>query len=86
MSATNTSLIIELNTMILQQPLRRAALRRNLGTAAIVAAAFSGGPFGLSWLAASSAITFAALMTWRLRRQNAIKPNQSLERGKECSI
>lgn len=68
MSATNTSLTIELNTMILQQPLRRAALRRNLGTAAIVAAAFSGGPFGLSWLAASSATAFLVLMLWRLKQ------------------
>ena len=62
----------EPNTMTLQQPLRRAALRRNLGTAAIVALAFSGGPFGLSWLAASSGTAFVVLMVLRLKQQQII--------------
>jgi hypothetical protein len=53
----------------LQQPLRRASIRRNLGTASIVAVAFSGGPFGLTWLATSAATTFLVLMLWRMKQQ-----------------
>ena len=56
----------------LHEPLRRAALRRNLGTAAILGLAFSGGPFGLLWLATTSTTTFAALMLWRLRQHQMI--------------
>ena len=56
-----------------QQPLRNAALRRNLGTSAIIAVAFSGGPFGLTWLAASSATAFLMLMLWRLKQQQMIR-------------
>jgi len=59
----------ELKALSLQQPFRRAFLRRNLGTAAIVAVAFSGGPFGLPWLATSSATAFVALMIWRWKQQ-----------------
>ncbi len=58
----------ELKALSLQQPLRHAALRRNLGTAAIVAFAFSGAPFGLTWLAATSVTTFTFMMIWRLRQ------------------
>jgi len=59
----------ELKSVSLQQPLRRAAMRRNLKTAAIVALAFSGGPFGLTWLATSSASAFMVLIFWRLKQQ-----------------
>jgi hypothetical protein len=62
----------DLKVLHLQQPLRRAALRRNLGTAAIVAVAFSGGPFGLPWLATSSATAFLLLMLWRLKQEHMI--------------
>jgi len=55
-----------------QQPLRNAALRRNLGTSAIIAVAFSGGPFGLTWLAASSATAFLLLIVWRGKQQQII--------------
>lgn len=61
-----------LKTLPLQQPLRRAALRRNLGTAAIIAVAFSGGPFGLPWLATSSGTAFVVLMVLRLKQQQII--------------
>jgi hypothetical protein len=56
-----------------QQPLRNAALRRNLGTTAILAVAFSGGPFGLTWLATSSATAFLVLMFWRVKEQQMIR-------------
>jgi hypothetical protein len=56
-----------------QQPLRNAALRRNLGTTAILAVAFSGGPFGLTWLATSSATAFLVLMFWRVKEQQMIQ-------------
>jgi hypothetical protein len=59
----------ELKSVSLQQPLRRAALRRNLGTTAFLAVALSGGPFGLTWLAASSATAFIVLMLWRVKQQ-----------------
>jgi hypothetical protein len=62
----------ELTSVSLQQPLRRAALRRNLGTTAILVVAFSGGPFGLTWLAASSATAFIVLMLWRLKQQQML--------------
>jgi hypothetical protein len=62
----------ELKVMSFQQPLRHAALRRNLGTAAIIAIAFSGGPFGMTWLATSSASTFLVLMLWRFRQQKML--------------
>jgi hypothetical protein len=67
---THTS---ELKTKSLQHPLRYAALRRNLGTASIVAVAFSGGPFGLTWLATSSATAFIVLMLWRVKQQQMIR-------------
>jgi len=66
MNMTHTT---ELKSLSLQQPLRRAALRRNIGTAAITALAFSGGPFGLTWLATTSATTFTVLMLWRLKQK-----------------
>jgi hypothetical protein len=62
----------ELKSVSLQQPLRRAALRRNLATTAILAVALSGGPFGLTWLAASSATAFIVLMLWRLKQQQML--------------
>ena len=62
----------ELTTMQLRLPKRPAAFRRNLGTAVILAIAFSGGPFGLTWLATSSATTFVMLMLWRLKQQQMI--------------
>jgi hypothetical protein len=55
-----------------QQPLRNAALRRNLGTTAIIGVAFIGGPFGLTWLAASSATALIVLMFWRVKQQQMI--------------
>jgi hypothetical protein len=55
------------------QPLRNAALRRNLGTAAILTAAFSGGPFGLTGIATSSATAFLVLMFWRMKQQQMIR-------------
>jgi hypothetical protein len=56
-----------------QQPLRNAAVRRNLGTIAIIAVAFSGGPFGLTWLATSSATAFLVLMFWRIKQQQSLQ-------------
>jgi hypothetical protein len=56
-----------------QQPLRDAALRRNLGTLAIITVAFSGGPFGLTWLATSSATTFLVLMLWRANQEKMLR-------------
>jgi len=66
---TNTT---ELKIESLQQPLKLAALRRNLGTAAIFGAALSGAPFGLAWLATSSATAFLVLMLWRFKQQQMI--------------
>jgi hypothetical protein len=63
----------ELKSLSLQQPLRRAALRRNLGTTAILAVALSGGPFGLTWLATSSTTAFIVLMLWRLKQQQMLR-------------
>jgi len=77
MNMTHTA---KLKSQSLQQPLRRAALRRNLGTAAILAAAFSGGPFGLAWLAATSSVTLTALWTWRLRVLSTTKRINTLEK------
>ncbi len=37
-------------------------IRRTLGTSGVVALAFSGGPFGLSWLAATSSFAFLGLL------------------------
>lgn len=59
----------ELKALSLQRPLRHAALRRNLGTTAIIAVAFSGGPFGLTWLATSAATAFLVLTLWRVKQQ-----------------
>jgi hypothetical protein len=58
----------EFKALSLQQPLKHVALRRNLGTAAIVTVAFSGAPFGLTWLAGTSVATFTFMMIWRLRQ------------------
>jgi hypothetical protein len=63
----------ELKASLLQQPLRNAALRRNLGTTVIIAVAFSGSPFGLIWLATSSATAFLVLMLWRVNQQKMIR-------------
>jgi hypothetical protein len=46
--------------------LRRAALQRNLRTAAVLGVAASGGLLGMGWLAATAGTTFAGLYTWRL--------------------
>lgn len=59
----------EIKAMPMGQPLKQAALRRNLGTSAIVAMAFCGVPFGLPWLATSSILTFAILLVWRLKQR-----------------
>lgn len=56
------------------QQLRRAALQRNLRTAAVLAAAASGGPFGMTWLAATAGTTFLALSVWRMRQLGAPHP------------
>jgi hypothetical protein len=69
----------ELKTMQLRQSMRPAALRRNLGTAVIVAVAFSGGPFGLTWLATSSATTFVVLVLWRLKQQQMMDGNGNFD-------
>lgn len=61
--------IVERKASPLQQPLRQAAIRRNIGTTAILAAAFSGGPFGLTWLATSSTTTFLVLMCWTMKQR-----------------
>ena len=66
---TNAS---EVKATALQEPLRRAALRRNMGTAAILGLAFSGGPFGLLWLATTSTTTFIVLMLWRIKQQQMV--------------
>jgi hypothetical protein len=62
----------EIKATALQEAMRRAALRRNLGTAAILGLAFTGGPFGLLWLATTSTTTFAVLMLWRLRQHQIV--------------
>jgi hypothetical protein len=59
----------EIKAMPMDQSLKRAALRRNMGTSAIVAMAFCGAPFGLPWLAASSTIVFVILLAWRSKQQ-----------------
>jgi len=59
----------ERQASLVEQPLRNAALRRNLGTTAIIAVAFSGGPFGLTWLATSSTTTFLVLMCWTMKQR-----------------
>ena len=59
----------EIKASSLQKPLKNAALRRNFGTTAIIAVAFIGGPFGLTWLATSCATTFLALMLWRTKQE-----------------
>jgi len=63
----------ERQASLVEQPLRNAALRRNLGTTAIIAVAFSGGPFGLTWLAASSATAFLMLTFWRVKQQQSLQ-------------
>ncbi len=65
--------ITERQTSPVQQPLRNAALRRNLGTLAIITVAFSGGPFGLTWLTTSSTTTFLVLMLWRVNQPKMIR-------------
>ena len=40
-------------------------VRRSLGTAGVLALAFSGGPFGLTWLAATTSAAFLALLSIR---------------------
>lgn len=57
--------------------LRQSAMRRNLGTAAILTLALSGGPFGISWLAATSAATFIALITARLVQLQVARKSSS---------
>jgi hypothetical protein len=57
----------------LHQPLKNAALRRNLGTTVIIAVALSGAPLGLTWLATSSTTTFLLLMLWRVKQQQMIQ-------------
>jgi len=61
----------ERQASLVEHPLRNAALRRNLGTTAIIAVAFSGGLFGLTWLATSSATAFLVLMLWRVKQQQS---------------
>lgn len=55
-----------------QQPLKKGALRRNLGTINIISVAFSGGSFGLTWLAVSSVTTFLLLMAWQGQKQQIL--------------
>ena len=45
---------------------RSASVRRNLRTGAIVLAAFSGGFWGVTWLAVSSCAVVIPLMTYRI--------------------
>jgi len=54
--------------------MRQAALRRNLGTAAVLALAVSGGPFGMGWLAATTGSSFLLLMLVRLGQIRTDKP------------
>jgi hypothetical protein len=58
----------EIKAMPMDQSLKRAALRRNMGTSAIVAMAVCGAPFGLPWLAMTAASTFFLLLTWRKKQ------------------
>jgi hypothetical protein len=76
----------EIKAMPIDQPLKRAALRRNLGTSAIIAMAFCGAPFGLPWLATSSTITFVALLSWRLKQQQTPEQSESLATGKKIFL
>lgn len=62
----------EIKSTALEEPLKRAALRRNLRTAAIVGFAFSGGLFSTAGLAASSSIAFVVLMVLRLNSSKYI--------------
>lgn len=54
--------------MHFEQQWKRAAIRRNLKTAALLGLAFSGGAFGLTWLAATSVTTFTFMMIWQLKQ------------------
>ena len=58
--------------LVLERPSRQAALRRNLWTTVIIAIAFSGGPFGLTWLATTSATSFLVLTLLRVKQQQPI--------------
>jgi hypothetical protein len=58
----------ETKAMYFEQQWKRAAIRRNLKTAALLGLAFSGGAFGLTWLAATSATTFTFMMIWQIRQ------------------
>ncbi len=57
--------------------LRQSAMRRNLGTAAVLSLALSGGPFGITWLAATSGATFMALLTARLVQLQVARKSSS---------
>ena len=57
--------------------LRQAAVRRNLGTAAVLTLALSGGPFGITWLAATSGATFIAVLTARLVQLQVARKSSS---------
>jgi len=50
------------------QQLHRAALQRNLRTAAVLALAVSGGLISSAWLAATAGSTFLALGAWRYKQ------------------
>lgn len=52
----------------MRQQLRKAALRRNLRTAAVLGIAISGGIVSTTWLAATAGSTFLAMSTWRYRQ------------------
>ena len=57
--------------------LRQTAVRRNLGTAAVLTLALSGGPFGITWLAATSGATFIAVLTARLVQLQVARKSSS---------
>lgn len=58
---------IAANTSV-RQHLRRAALHRNLRTAAVLGLAASGAAISSTWLAATAGGTFLFLTLWRYRQ------------------
>lgn len=66
----------------IRQRLRKAALQRNLRTAAVLAIAISGGLISSAWLAATAGSTFLALGAWRYKQlRQPLQAGQNSSRG-----
>lgn len=58
----------------LKTPMRRAAVRRNLGTAAILGVAASGALISTTWLAVSAGGAFLVLLAVRMLQLRGERP------------